>query len=735
MTSSADSRSGRDPAALAATILEEEARRQEEQQRRDDVTVLPDDRLPGVGGEAMPLRDALRTGGASMLTVLFLIQVFDEFDRAAFSVLAPRIQETFAVSDTVIAAIGGASGALFVLGAVPIGALADRVSRTKLAGVATALWGGFVFLTGFVRSAFALFVTRALTGIGQANVLPVNNALIADQYPLEARSRLFGLLGAATPLGRFAAPFAVGAIASIAGGSDGWRWAFWLVAIPPAFLAVAVGVQRDPKRGRYEQRLVLGEELDEDADVPRISMGAAFQRLKKIRTFYFILVGVGALGFALFSIPLFLSLYLEERFGYDEWGRGVFLGLVQVGPLLGAPLAGYFADRLFRRSPVQLLLLTAAMVGSYGIFVVLGLYFSNIVLLWLFVTIGFTGAFAGFVTLPPTTSAIVPYRLRSQGFAMVGVYIFLLGAFGGAILTGWLSDSFGERTALLTVAPISTVVGGSLIAFGARHVRRDISLVVEELREEQEEMLRARANPDDVPVLQVRNLDYSYGRVQVLFDVSLEVRRGETLALLGTNGAGKSTVLRAVSGLGIPDRGAVRLNGRTITYTDAEVRVEMGVVQVAGGKATFAPLTVEENLRVGAFTKRDDVDARMARVFDLFPVLAERRDQPAASLSGGQQQMLALGKALMLDPEVLLIDELSLGLAPIVVQELMVVVENLRAAGVTMIIVEQSLNIALALADRAVFMEKGQVRFTGPTAELAERDDLVRAVFLGAEGG
>ncbi len=696
--------------------------------------MLDDAELPGVGVAAMPVREALRSGGASMLGVLFLIQVFDEFDRAAFSVLAPRIQETFKVSDTVIAAIGGASGALFVLGAVPIGVLADRMSRTKLAAIATAVWGLFVLLTGFVRTAFTLFLARAATGIGQANTLPVNSSLVADQYPLEARSRLFGILGTAGPLGRFAAPFAVGAIASIAGGVDGWRWAFWIAAIPPLVLAVAIGVQRDPKRGRNEQRLVLGEELVGDADELPISMSAAFQRLKKIRTFYFILVGVGALGFALFSIPLFLSLYLEDHFGYDEWGRGVFLGLVQLGPLIGAPIAGVFAERLFRQTPVRLLFLTASMVASYGVLVVTGLYFTNIVVLWIFVTLGFTGAFAGFVTLPPITSAIVPYRLRSQGFAMVGVYIFLLGAFGGALLTGWLSDSFGERTALTVVAPISTIVGGALIATGARHVRRDISIVVEELREEQREAERRRST-SDVPVLQVTNLDFSYGRVQILFDVSLEVGRGETLALLGTNGAGKSTLLRAISGLGIPDRGAVRLNGRVVTYTDAEVRVGLGVVQVAGGKATFGPLTVAENLRVAAYTARDDTEARLARVFELFPILAERSDQPAASLSGGQQQMLAIGKALMLDPEILLIDELSLGLAPIVVQELIGVVERLRAEGVTMIIVEQSLNVALALADRAIFMEKGEIRFSGPTSELLERDDLVRAVFLGAEGG
>jgi ABC-type branched-subunit amino acid transport system ATPase component len=230
----------------------------------------------------------------------------------------------------------------------------------------------------------------------------------------------------------------------------------------------------------------------------------------------------------------------------------------------------------------------------------------------------------------------------------------------------------------------------------------------------------------------VRNLDFSYGKVQVLFDVNLEVHEGETLALLGTNGAGKSTLLRVISGLGVAERGVVRLRGRTVTYADPELRVRVGIVQLIGGGATFPPLTVDENLRTAAFLyDRDDQERRVEKVLEVFPMLRERLSTPARELSGGQQQMLALAMTLVHEPEVLIIDELSLGLAPIVVQQVLDVVRRLREQGMTMIIVEQSLNVALAIADRAVFMEKGQVRFEGPASELAERDDLARAVFLG----
>ena len=242
----------------------------------------------------------------------------------------------------------------------------------------------------------------------------------------------------------------------------------------------------------------------------------------------------------------------------------------------------------------------------------------------------------------------------------------------------------------------------------------------------------------DADLLDVRHVDFSYGQVQVLFDVTLQVKRGEVLALLGTNGAGKSTLLRVVSGLSLPDRGAVLFDGVDVTNHDPAQRVRSGIVQVPGGKAVFPSLTVAENLEIGAHTfirDRDRVRRKIDAALELFPDLRDRLTVRAGALSGGQQQMLAIGKALLLDPTILLIDELSLGLAPVVVQDILEVVAGLTAEGITMVLVEQSVNIALSVAKRAVFMEKGTIRFEGPADELLERGDLVRAVFLGGEGG
>jgi ABC-type branched-subunit amino acid transport system ATPase component len=210
------------------------------------------------------------------------------------------------------------------------------------------------------------------------------------------------------------------------------------------------------------------------------------------------------------------------------------------------------------------------------------------------------------------------------------------------------------------------------------------------------------------------------------------------LALLGTNGSGKSTLLRVITGLGTPSRGVVRLGGKTITYVSPEQRAKMGMQMLAGGKGVFPAMSVEANLRMGAYiyrNDREDMQRRIERVLDLFPALRQRQTQLASEMSGGQQQMLALARTLLHEPEVLIIDELSLGLAPIVVQELLSIIEQLKSQGQTIILVEQSLNIALSIADRAIFLEKGTVRFSGPARELAERGDLARAVFFSEEGG
>lgn len=232
-------------------------------------------------------------------------------------------------------------------------------------------------------------------------------------------------------------------------------------------------------------------------------------------------------------------------------------------------------------------------------------------------------------------------------------------------------------------------------------------------------------------------VDVSYGSLQVLFGVNLAVDRGELVALLGTNGAGKSTILRAICGLMSPNQGRVHFDGVDITDLSPLQRVKMGIVTVPGGRGIFGTLTVADNIRVAGWRARRDgrqTDDVVAHALRLFPALGRRWEAKASTLSGGEQQMLTIAQALMCAPQLLLIDELSLGLAPVVVATLLDAVRQLNRDGVTIIVVEQSVNVATTLAHRAVFMERGQVRFTGPTADLVDRPDLLRSVFLSGSG-
>jgi len=252
-----------------------------------------------------------------------------------------------------------------------------------------------------------------------------------------------------------------------------------------------------------------------------------------------------------------------------------------------------------------------------------------------------------------------------------------------------------------------------------------------------------RVNPGDRAdaevLLEVEGLDVFFDKVQVLYGVELEVRRGERIALLGTNGAGKSTILKAASGLIPMAGGTIRWKGRDVRETSAEELVRLGLGQVPGGRGLFPTLTVEENLRMGGYIYPDEkrVDEEVERVVEYFPWIPSRAQQLAGTLSGGEQQQLATARALIARPELLMIDELSLGLAPLVIERLLETVQRLvDEEGLTIVVVEQQASFALGYTDRAYFLEKGEVRYAGPSAGLTERDDLLRSVFLaGASAG
>lgn len=233
-------------------------------------------------------------------------------------------------------------------------------------------------------------------------------------------------------------------------------------------------------------------------------------------------------------------------------------------------------------------------------------------------------------------------------------------------------------------------------------------------------------------MLEVRNLNVHFGVIHALKGISLTVNDGEIVTLIGANGAGKTTTLRTISGLKKPTSGEIILDGVDITNTSAQERVKMGISHVPEGRRVFSNMTVLENLELGAYLRKDKegIARDLKKVFDLFPVLADRQKQLAGTLSGGEQQMLAIGRALMSRPKILLLDEPSMGLAPLLVQEIFNIIKDVNSSGTTVLLVEQNARMALQIAHRAYVIETGKIVLSGTGAELMESEDIKKA-YLG----
>jgi branched-chain amino acid transport system ATP-binding protein len=232
-------------------------------------------------------------------------------------------------------------------------------------------------------------------------------------------------------------------------------------------------------------------------------------------------------------------------------------------------------------------------------------------------------------------------------------------------------------------------------------------------------------------LLDIENLRSRYGRIEVLHGASLTVSAGEIVTLVGSNGAGKTTLLRAISGVQPVSGGSIRFNGQPIHQVPAHLRVTLGIAQVPEGRQVFAPLSIEDNLKLGAWTRKDaEIATDIDSVYETFPILSEKRSVAAGSLSGGQQQMLAIGRALMARPKLMLLDEPSMGLAPLIVDQIFEIIAGLKRRGITVLLVEQNAYAALAIADRGYVMETGRISLSGTGRALLD-DSKVRTAYLG----
>jgi len=681
-------------------------------------------------------RRTLTLGGASAapLAVLFGLNLVDEFDRVAFAAVISEIRDSFNLTDTKILALGAVVGIVQLLAALPLGVLADRFDRVKLAVVAAGLWGVCAVLTGIVPSLVLLYLVRMGTGIGRIINEVVHPSLLQDYYDAEDQPKVFGIHRAANSLGNLAGP-----IAGLVAAAYFWQAAFWILSIPTAiFIIVAVLKLREPVRGQS----IDAEMAAAEAESGPIPIGEARRQLLAIPTLKRLYFGAFLLGVGILQVNNLLSLFFERVFEFGPQGRGFVQFVFGAGTIVGLLIGARLSSAAQRGGRVRSL---ATITGLS--FVVVGLGFLLLaasptaavgVAMAFLLSVGngcYQPAYFSLVGL------VAPPRIRAQAYAYA---LCLVGVGGIAYLLIAPSDDGGAYRQTMLLLGLIVAVAGAVGASARKFVEKDADQAARSMAVAQQ--LRAELNDPNTEraLLTCRGVEVAYGSVQILFGVDVEIREGEIVALLGTNGAGKSTLLKAISGLVDPFAGSIFLDGRDITHADAVQTAKMGVVQVPGGKAVFPTLTVAEHFTAGTwlFDKEDPaaVQARIDEVLRLFPRVKERWNQLAGNLSGGEQQQLALGMAFVAKPRLLIIDELSLGLAPTIVEQLLQIVRKIHEQGCTIILVEQSVNVALTVADRAYFMEKGEVRFEGPTADLLERGDILRSVFLegaaqGPKGG
>jgi branched-chain amino acid transport system ATP-binding protein len=651
------------------------------------------------------------------IAVLFGLTMADQVDTKTFEILGPEIGDAFHVGEGIIGTIGVLVLVVGPLLGVPLAYFADRWKRVPLAVGGAVVWSVFSVLTGLAPALWFLVAARVVSTSGEIVNTPVHGSIASDSYTPATRTKAFGIYSVGQTVGGALGSIGAGAL----GHAFGWRVPFIVLAVP-TFVMILVALRlKEPERGKHE--LVEHEQTPPFKETVR-----GLWRLRSLRYQWY---GAAVIVAALIPLRQLFPYFLRDQFGVGPGGRGAIIGIGTVITLFTALAGTAFIQRQLNVRPSHGMRTLAWLGVSTGVALMLCAVSPAlplvVVLIWFII-----GMFA---LLSPAvlavTAIIASPETRSTAFSMLS--LVSLAGVPLALVAVAVGDKH-HRIALFYCGAL-IVMGIRLLFVAARYVDAD----VDRLDPERRAAAASGSSGESDVLLQTQGVTVSYGGVQVLFGVDLEVRQGEIVALLGTNGAGKSTILNAISGIVEPDGGNVWFEGQAITGEAPERTVARGIVQVPGGRGVFPRLSVEENLAMGAFLLRKDkalVRERTAEVLDLFPRLAERLKQPAGVLSGGERQMLTLAQSFLLRPKLLLIDELSLGLAPSVVQELLVALRGINAAGTAVVLVEQSVNVALTLADRAYFMEKGEVRFSGPTTELLGRADLLRSVFLeGAAAG
>ncbi|HZS14577.1 MAG TPA: MFS transporter [Candidatus Dormibacteraeota bacterium] len=671
-------------------------------------------------------------GGSLVPMVALMTWAFvNQADQSTFNLLGPEITNDLGIG---LAALGGLISLTIVATAIvgPIyGFLVDRVKRVRLLRIGTMVSAFALFGTASATGPGALSASRVGMVVGTGMAQTTSVPLVTDYYPPAVRMRFFSLEASAGTLALVLAPLFAGLLAT----ATSWRVPIAIVGAISLLSIALLMLLREPVRGAQDRRVAgAGEDVALQQQRP-MSWGESWRAIMAIRTFRrvllswpFTLTGSNGVGAVL------VSFWYADHWQLDSLQRAVVFSCVTAVMLPVLIASGPIADRLMRNRPGQVMVLLAMLQFANGLAVVgiiLSPWLPLAIALHVFIAVA--SALIGPMLFGVTT-LVVPPRIRGFGVSLYSVSL-LVGAVVIPAILG-VAQSSGYLAGALLALPFLGLCS-ALFLSAAGTIGPDIRAMLAASMADAESR-RAREEGRS-KLLVCRDVEVTYDGSQVLRSLDFDLRDGEMVALLGTNGAGKSTLLRAVTGIQHVSNGAVFLDGDDVTHVPPNEIAERGVVMMPGGRAVFPTLSVAENLDAAEWLyRRDPAEERAARrdeALRLFPRLTERMSTRAGDLSGGEQQMLALAQALIMRPRLLLIDELSLGLAPTVVANLLDVVRRIHAAGTTVVIVEQSVNVALQLAERAVFMENGEIRFDGSLAELSRRGDILRAVFLQEGGG
>jgi ABC-type branched-subunit amino acid transport system ATPase component/predicted MFS family arabinose efflux permease len=692
---------------------------------------------PGVGSSG--LRRDMRATGSRWYPLLALggLVLVDRAQSFAVFVLGPEIAGGTGVTQTQLAALVALKTLAIALAALPFAALVEGRPRRALIAISCGIvWALATGGTGLATTFWILLLFFVLDGISTGAVVAIHHPLLSDSYPPTLRMRVISAYEAMASAGNVLSPVIVGL--AIAWWGLSWRGVFLVlgaVALVAALYAVGLrdpgfGAQ-DHARVRDAMRGAAGRDIL-SGDV-HLRFFEAVRRILLIPTARRLLAAYAVIGMAFVPMTTYLFFFLDFRWGLDAVGRSIVYAIMAVAQVIAlVGIARPFQSR-FSQSPRRSIRLASWLLAISMVAIALMVVAPTLWLVVILLCIGFGLLAAVTPAASVVGMTIIEPQLRPHLAALAGIAYAAIGGLGGVVLLSGLDTRLGPAGAIAAIA-----VPGLLCALVLRSAESTVDADFDRLVDtvvEREEIGVLIASGSSLPLLACRGIRFGFGPVEILHGVDFTVNEGEIVAFLGTNGAGKSTLLGVISGLHLPSVGTVRLAGADITYVDAERRSRMGIVQVPGGKAMFAGLTVREHLEAYAWSLGVDRRAgsqAIDRAFAAFPVLAAARDTSASSLSGGQQQMLAMTAALIRRPRLLCIDELSLGLAPVVVAQLLEFVREVNAEGTAIVLVEQSANVALSVAQRAYFLDKGEVRFDGLAEDLRGRTDLLRAIFLGS---